>query len=118
MQAELFSLFQDNELYFFFKKTVQNKTKNTFDKQQSSLVLMTWKKNNLDKGEEENCPSERINAPCMGFVLKKKRRKLPTSRQREKDNIKNNPVFAPGCSTERDSEIYTATRPPGGELVS
>lgn len=59
-----------------------------FDKQQSSLVLMPWKKINLDKGEEENRHSERINAPCMGFVLKKKRRKLPTSRQTEKDNIR------------------------------
>lgn len=83
-----------------------------FDKQQSSLVLMLWKKKSW-QGWRRELLQWKNQCTLYGLRLEKKRRKLPTSRQREKDNIKNNPVFAPGCSTERDSEIYTAPRPPG-----
>lgn len=75
------------------------------------------KKKNLDKGDEENRHSERITAPRMGFVLKKKEESFRQA-GREKKIISKNSVFAPGCSTERDSEIHTAPRPPCVELVS
>lgn len=71
---------QRQSIVFFLNKIIRQKL---FSVHVGTDAL---KKKNLDTGKKENCYRERINAPCMGFILKKKRKeKKPwTSWQREK----------------------------------